>query len=299
MADFLPTAGSTPTNSIPPATDTLDAISALADVLATDETQQTNVRFGAVTSVSDPNNARRVQLDIAGTAWCSRAADLSLAIGDRIVAVQQGTVLVVIGRLSGGDATPVGSLAPFAGASAPTGWLLCDGASYLRTAYPALYAVIGTTYGAADGTHFNVPSLTNRVPVGSGGTYTRGGTGGAATVTLSEAQMPNHDHGMGSASASSAGGHSHGGSTSTDGSHSHSESAAGTRSDILAGGGTTTGTSTSGTTGSAGSHGHSISTDSQGSHSHSITGVTDAAGSGSAHENMPPYVAMPYIIRAQ
>jgi microcystin-dependent protein len=61
---------------------------------------------------------------------------------------------------------PPGVVDDFAGAVAPDGWLLCDGASYLRSAYPDLFAVIGTTYGAADGTHFNVPDLRGRVVVG-------------------------------------------------------------------------------------------------------------------------------------
>jgi microcystin-dependent protein len=61
---------------------------------------------------------------------------------------------------------PIGKITMFGGAAAPLTWLLCDGASYLRTDYPALFAVIGTTFGAADGTHFNVPNLKSRFPVG-------------------------------------------------------------------------------------------------------------------------------------
>lgn len=43
------------------------------------------------------------------------------------------------------------------GGAVPAGWLACDGASLLRASYPALFAVIGVTYGSVDGTHFNVP----------------------------------------------------------------------------------------------------------------------------------------------
>src|SRR5262245_29209456 len=64
------------------------------------------------------------------------------------------------------DPTPSGAVQAFAGASAPAGWLLCDGASYLRSDQAALFAVIGTTYGAADGTHFNVPDLRGRAVFG-------------------------------------------------------------------------------------------------------------------------------------
>lgn len=56
---------------------------------------------------------------------------------------------------------PIGSITAFAGplANIPTGWLECDGRSFSTTAYPALYAAIGNTWGAADGTQFNIPDL--------------------------------------------------------------------------------------------------------------------------------------------
>lgn len=57
-----------------------------------------------------------------------------------------------------------GVVLPYAGASSPSGWLLCFGQSLLRSDYPELFTSIGTTYGAADGTHFNVPDLRGRVP---------------------------------------------------------------------------------------------------------------------------------------
>ena len=64
---------------------------------------------------------------------------------------------------------PTGVVMPFAGAAAPAGALLCDGAAVSRTTYAALFAVIGTTYGAGDGsTTFNVPDLKGRFPVGKG-----------------------------------------------------------------------------------------------------------------------------------
>lgn len=58
---------------------------------------------------------------------------------------------------------PVGVVQAFAGASTPDGWLLCDGSAVSRTDYADLYAVIGDTYGAGDGsTTFNLPNLTDR-----------------------------------------------------------------------------------------------------------------------------------------
>lgn len=78
--------------------------------------------------------------------------------------------------------TPIGVVSMFAGSSAPTGWVLCDGASLLRAGtYAALFAVLGTTFGAADGTHFNVPDMRGRTPVGSG-TGAGGGASGSASA---------------------------------------------------------------------------------------------------------------------
>jgi len=63
-------------------------------------------------------------------------------------------------NLSGID---IGMIIPFAGnGDIPVGFLLCDGASVLRDTYPDLFSVIGTTYGAVDDTHFNLPDLSDR-----------------------------------------------------------------------------------------------------------------------------------------
>lgn len=65
--------------------------------------------------------------------------------------------------------TPAGAVIFFAGAAAPTGWLLCNGQAVSRTTYAALFAAIGVVYGVGNGsTTFNVPDLRGRVPVGVG-----------------------------------------------------------------------------------------------------------------------------------
>ena len=56
---------------------------------------------------------------------------------------------------------PTGSILLFAGPTLPSGWVLCDGATYSIASKATLYGVIGTTYGGA-GTDFNVPDLTTR-----------------------------------------------------------------------------------------------------------------------------------------
>lgn len=55
--------------------------------------------------------------------------------------------------------TPTGVVVAFAGAAAPDGWLLCNGASLLKADYPDLAIVLGTTYGAGDADHFVLPEL--------------------------------------------------------------------------------------------------------------------------------------------
>jgi microcystin-dependent protein len=74
---------------------------------------------------------------------------------------------------SAANSPPTGSILMWPTATAPTGFLLCAGAAVSRGTYAALFAIIGTTYGAGDGTTtFNVPSFNNRVPIGAGGLYT-------------------------------------------------------------------------------------------------------------------------------
>lgn len=111
-------------------------------------------------------------------------------------------------------AVPVGVMEAFAGSSAPTGWLLCDGTAVSRTTYSNLYSVIGTTYGVGDGsTTFGLPDMRGRVPMGAGtgnqlnasgsGAIT-GGTGmtaraagafgGEETHLLTSAEIPAHSH---------------------------------------------------------------------------------------------------------
>ena len=80
--------------------------------------------------------------------------------------------------------TPTGMISIHSAATAPTGWLLCDGTSYSTTTYANLYGVIGYTFGGS-GANFNVPNLKGKVVVGIDAAQvefdTRGETGGAMT----------------------------------------------------------------------------------------------------------------------
>src|SRR5215510_2235925 len=86
---------------------------------------------------------------------------------------------------------PTGVVEAFAGAAAPTGAVLCDGAAISRATFARLFALIGTTYGVGDGsTTFNVPDCRGRSIFGkaAAGTFAAlGNTGGAET-------LPNHVH---------------------------------------------------------------------------------------------------------
>lgn len=122
-----------------------------------------------------------------------------------------------------------GIIVPYGGSSAPTGWLMCYGQAVSRTTYANLFTVIGTTYGAGDGsTTFNLPDIRGRMVIGpdnmGGGTAGRvaaataaGYTAGAETVniahthttgdhTLTIAEMPAHTHTTTSGTAQGVGG---------------------------------------------------------------------------------------------
>jgi hypothetical protein len=85
---------------------------------------------------------------------------------------------------------PPGVIVPYGAASAPGGWLLCDGSAVSRTTFAALFAIFGTTFGVGDGsTTFNLPDLRGRVAVGqkaTGAFTTLGGTGGEETHVLND-----------------------------------------------------------------------------------------------------------------
>ena len=171
--------------------------------------------------------------------------------------------------------------------SAPTGYLLCNGAAVSRTTYAALYAVYGTTFGVGDGsTTFNVPDFSGRMPIGVNGTYTLASTGGAATTTISSSNLPSHTH---SFSATS-------GSMSANASHQHGVlGSAGYH--YVADGGQNNGGSASNPF-SLGSENYGNYTTSQNlDHTHSVSGTTGSTGSGTAATTISPYLGIYYIIK--
>lgn len=94
-----------------------------------------------------------------------------------------------------GNEVETGTIVAFGGTAAPPGWLLCNGSAISRSTFAALFAVLGTAFGAGNGsTTFNLPDLRQRFPLGqaaAGTGSTLGATGGAI----------DHDHGLATASS--------------------------------------------------------------------------------------------------
>ena len=111
-------------------------------------------------------------------------------------------------NLTGIEGIPTATIVPWSSASVPSGFLECNGQAVSRSTYAALFAIVGTTYGAGDGSStFLVPDLQNNVAVGKSNNKALASTGGADTVTstgnvggstanatLSTAQLASHSH---------------------------------------------------------------------------------------------------------
>lgn len=95
----------------------------------------------------------------------------------------------------------IGQVILFAGNYAPQGWAFCHGQLLPLAQHTALFAILGTTYGGNGQTTFALPDLRGCVPLGVGqgvqlSAYELGERGGSETVTLTEAQLPAHTHAL-------------------------------------------------------------------------------------------------------
>jgi microcystin-dependent protein len=129
-------------------------------------------------------------------------------------------VTTAVSAATSGSAIPAGAIMDYAGSAAPTGWYICDGSLKNRTTDAALFAAIGTTFGAGDGsTTFALPDLGGRVTAGKEATATRlttagsgvdgatlGSAGGGQTHTLTTAQLPVHAHDLANHTHANSGG---------------------------------------------------------------------------------------------
>lgn len=100
------------------------------------------------------------------------------------------------------EASSTGTITSWSEGTIPTGFLECNGQAVSRTTYAQLFSVIGDTYGPGDGSAtFNLPNLSDNVPVGKSNNKALASTGGSNTVSgnisnksLSTAQLAAHNH---------------------------------------------------------------------------------------------------------
>lgn len=162
-------------------------------------------------------------------------------------------------RIKAAESLPLGTILEYSGGTAPKGYMICDGSAISRTKYSELFNLIGTAYGAGDGsTTFNLPDKRGKVGVGYDSTNTNfnilGKTGGEETHVLTEDEMPSHVH---------KANFSLGGAGNAEGR-------------LVLGNNTQNGTT-------SGNYGSPIA----------------SAGGGQAHNNIQPYITLNYIIKVE
>jgi len=210
-----------------------------------------------------------------------------------------------------GDGMPVGTVYAFTSATPPVGSMLCDGSAISRTTYPALFNLFGTQFGTGDGaTTFNLPDLRSRFILGQGqgsGLTNRilAATGGEEAHVLILAEIASHTHGLG--------GHYHNmdhyHNWNAQGSHAHgtsglnhavipSGSGGGSYDFMFTGSnGSPYNPATSAANIPAGNTHYASSTNVAWANKGGPSGGSDAAGSDTAHNNVPPYLVLVYMIK--
>ena len=176
-----------------------------------------------------------------------------------------------------GKNVPVGAVLAWTSNTIPEGWLLANGQQGTQEAYPELYdhavaeVAAGNALWSVNNTNktFVVPNLQNRVIYGQG-TKALGVSGGAETHLLTVAEMPSHNH--------------TGATGSMNRSNPHSHSQGGSANTFMVPSGAVYGLNTASQT---------ANTDIN--HEHSIP----SQGGGGAHNNMPPYLVMAWIIKSK
>jgi microcystin-dependent protein len=214
--------------------------------------------FTIATPVSNTNRTLTLP-DVNG----SILIDTQIATQEEAIAGTDNTKLMTPLRVAQTVvAVPSGGIILWSGsvASIPAGWALCDGAN-------------GT------------PDLRDRFVVGAGSTYAVGNTGGAATVALSTTNLPAHAHTVNINSGNQSANHTH-----------NFQPLA-----VLGGGGGLDGRAISGGPPQLGAStwemlpATTTGVENQ-THFHNVNGNTGLTGSGTAHENRPPYYALCYIM---
>jgi microcystin-dependent protein len=257
--------------------------------------------------------AAKLASQVAGSGLVGGAGDaLAVNVDDSTLEIQSDTVQikdagVTLAKLASAVQNllvPVGTIAMYGGATAPTGWLLCDG-SAIDAGYTALRAIVGA----------NTPDFKGRFALGDNSTLTLLGTGGSTTIGVNN--LPAHSHSNTAVLANGTvsitdNGHQHGGETAENGAHTHSiavdeltsvaDHGHGIGSQVMAGSGSSPdgdNTSTSAIQ-SAGTHKHGFTTNS------ATTGISASVGTaitvtnantGGGEAYYQPHVVVNYIIK--
>jgi microcystin-dependent protein len=179
-------------------------------------------------------------------------------------------------------AVPVGTILMTAGATADAGYLICDGSLVSKTTYATLFSRISTLYGTSNTTHFTLPDLRQRFPLGQAASGT-GSTLGAAGGTI------DHTH---STSISISG------TTGSSGDLNHSHTFSGTTGVESADVNLVGGADGALYDAAAQNHTHDFSGATDGinaslAHTHSFSG----SGSGTSDAKNPPYLVINFQIK--
>jgi microcystin-dependent protein len=229
-----------------------------------------------------------LQMGASLPAWAASSTSILAAAGDILYASGANT-LAKLAKATDGDTLQLasgvpswvtvsagagvetGSILPYGGAytDSVSGYLQCDGTAVSRTTYSDLFGVTSTQFGVGDGSStFNLPDFNSKFARGAPATTSCGATGGADTVSLTEAELASHSH---TASVTDSG-HTHTLPRSSGSGSDHIYDDKG--NDFF---GTPLGATMSSTTG--------------------ITVSNSSTGSGTAHENKPSYLEILYIIK--